>query len=259
MGEEGKRFRFRAATVVGLAAVLILAIFPSMDIVVSRLFFEENAGFFLAGAPWVEFAYRWSPRLVKLLFFAALASIFLGFSGRFRAWLRPAAFLLAVIISGPGLGAMLLKDHWHRARPVQIVEFGGEKRFTPYWQKTDQCGRNCSFISGHAAGAFSLMALAWVFPRRRKFWLAVGIGLGSAVGFTRLVQGGHFLSDIVMAGLLVYFTAQMLAPRFLKHAPSEPEEKLPSPSQATGSLSDSLRRQAGSPKDAHCAVSSTAA
>jgi lipid A 4'-phosphatase len=62
-----------------------------------------------------------------------------------RAWL----FLLAALIVGPGLLVNAgLKDHWHRARPHQIAEFGGTARFTLPLVIADQCDRNCSFTAG---------------------------------------------------------------------------------------------------------------
>jgi lipid A 4'-phosphatase len=120
-------------------------------------------------------------------------------------------FILAVITANHVLGGLLLKDQWGRARPVQVTEFVGDKKFTPAWVIAGQCDKNCSFISGHASGAFALMALAWVFPRRRKLWLGVGLGWGAHIGLIRIMQGGHFFSDVVFAGLLVYITADLLA------------------------------------------------
>ena len=41
------------------------------------------------------------------------------------------------------------------ARPKHIVAFGGSKLFTPALQPTDQCKRNCSFVSGEACSVFA--------------------------------------------------------------------------------------------------------
>jgi len=145
----------------------------------------------------------------------------LSFWSRFRHLRRPALFLLAVISIGPGLAVTVLKDHWDRARPVAIVQFGGDKQFTPAWVIADQCEDNCSFVSGHASGAFSLLALAWVFPRRRQFWLVAGTLWGAHMGLVRIAQGGHFLSDVIFAGFIVYFSADLLA-RWVFYRPPAP-------------------------------------
>jgi membrane-associated phospholipid phosphatase len=99
----------------------------------------------------------------------------------------------------------VLKDHWGRARPSQVTEFGGTKTFTPAPLPADQCERNCSFPAGHPAMGFYLLSMAFLVrdQRRRRWAEAAAIGAGAAIGVVRLAQGGHFLSDVVFAGLLV--------------------------------------------------------
>lgn len=159
--------------------------------------------------------------LARVWLFMVLAAVVASFWPRWRRARRPALFLLAVIILTSGVAITVLKDYWGRARPNQIVEFGGDKQFTPAWTITDQCADNCSFVSGHAGGAFSLLALAWVFPRHRRFWLVTGVVWGAHVGLERMVQGGHFLSDVIFAGFVVYFCAALLA-RWVFYRPAAP-------------------------------------
>lgn len=184
---------------------------PSIDLAASHLFWQPDEGFSLAGTPWAQFFYVASPILVRLWIGLLIA---LAVASLWRRWYhlrRPVLYLLAVIWLGPGLAVTVLKDHWDRARPTQVVEFGGDKRFTAAWVIADQCEDNCSFVSGHASGAFSLMAMAWVARRRRRAWLMAGTLWGAHMGLVRMAQGGHFLSDIVFAGFVVYFTADLLA------------------------------------------------
>lgn len=192
-------------------AVFLFLALPGIDLAASRLFHRPEAGFFLGNTAWAQFFYEWSPWLVNIWAIAAAGLAVLSFWKRFRGLWRPALFVLAVLLAGPWLSVSLLKDHWDRARPSQIVEFGGDKRFTPAWVISDQCDHNCSFVSGHASGAFSLLALAWVLPRRRRFWLVAGTLWGAHMGLVRMAQGGHFLSDVVFAGFVVYFCADLLA------------------------------------------------
>ncbi|MDP2811057.1 MAG: phosphatase PAP2 family protein [Rhodocyclaceae bacterium] len=192
-------------------AVLLFLAAPGIDLAASALFYKPGNGFPLGHTDWAQLFYKGSPLLVRLwiviLAAAALASLW----QRFRRLRRHALFLLAVLAVGPGLALTVLKDHWGRARPHQIVEFGGDRQFTPAWVISDQCETNCAFASGHASGAFSLLALAWVFPRRRRFWLVAGVAWGAHMGLVRMAQGGHFLSDVVFAGFIVYFSADLLA------------------------------------------------
>src|SRR5439155_25070753 len=122
-------------------------------------------------------------------------------------------FLVVSMAVAPGLLAnTTLKDHWGRARPVQIEAFGGSHRFTPAPLPAAECDGNCSFVSGHAALGFALVAFALLLPpgRTRRTWIAVAIGFGALVGLGRIAQGAHFLSDVVFAGLVVYGTSALL-------------------------------------------------
>ena len=57
---------------------------------------------------------------------------------------------------------LFFKTFWGRARPNEIVEFGGEKIFSSWYQISDMCTANCSFVSGDAAVGFSLIVLYFV-------------------------------------------------------------------------------------------------
>ena len=129
---------------------------------------------------------------------------------------RMAAFLLAVLFVGPGLIVNgVWKEHWGRARPFETQNFGGEHQYTPPMQPAQECDTNCSFVSGHAAMGFYWLSLAWVLKRR--YWLVVGLVLGSFVGLGRILQGNHFLSDIVFSFWTVYFSACVIATCFGLH------------------------------------------
>jgi lipid A 4'-phosphatase len=106
---------------------------------------------------------------------------------------------------GPGLVVnTILKDHWGRARPHQILVFGGDAHFTPAVLMADQCARNCSFPSGHAALGFWLVAVAMVVPPRwRCLAMGCALAIGALVGAMRIAQGAHFLSDVIAAALIV--------------------------------------------------------
>ncbi|RWX49504.1 PAP2 superfamily protein, partial [Candidatus Electrothrix marina] len=75
-------------------------------------------------------------------------------------------------------------------------------------------GSNSSFPSGHAAIAFFLMA-PWFVLRDRKqryaeAFLISGLLFGTLVGIARILQGGHFVSDILWAGGLLYLLGNFL-------------------------------------------------
>src|SRR5207245_414595 len=122
-------------------------------------------------------------------------------------------FVTVATVLGPGLIAnTVLKDHWGRARPYQVAEFGGERQFTPAPLPAAQCERNCAFVSGHAALGFSLVSFAFLLPfgRQRKTAIAAALAFGALVGLGRIAAGRHFLSDVVYAGLIVFATSWLL-------------------------------------------------
>ncbi len=119
---------------------------------------------------------------------------------------------VAVVVLGVGLLVHEgFKNHWGRPRPHQVVELGGTLPYMPPLQPSDHCARNCAFVSGHAAGAFSLMALGMFRGRRSRWrWLVGGAMLGLLVGAVRVTQGGHFLSDVLFAGLIIAWCAELI-------------------------------------------------
>lgn len=208
----------------GLAAycgllTMIVALFllvPGLDLAMSRAFYDPHQGFFLTAWPPVRFIHVGIPWMTRgIVVLALIASAWLFVSGR-PIWRLDRKALLFIVMSmalGPGLLTnTVLKDHWGRARPSQIEPFGGTKEFTPAPLRADQCLHNCSFVSGHAALGFSLVAFAFLLPPGRRRWVGqtAAIAFGAVVGLARIAEGAHFLSDVVYAGLLVYGTSWLL-------------------------------------------------
>jgi lipid A 4'-phosphatase len=114
-------------------------------------------------------------------------------------------FLTLSLFFGPGLLVnIILKDNSiGRARPSQITEFGGSSDFTRAFEYSGACDSNCSFVSGHASMGFFFIGLGWLMQSKR--WFYIGLAIGVVVALTRIVQGGHFLSDTVFALWAVYW------------------------------------------------------
>lgn len=195
---------------------VLLVVFPQVDLRVSGWFYDPQTGFWLKDQPLVQFIYNlvpWVTRTVVIGLILFLLAAWTVYRRRdyFAQRRRTALYLLLVMAIGPGiLVNTVFKDHWGRARPSQIIEFGGTKTFTPAAIPADQCPKNCSFVSGHASVGFYFLALAFVLPRRRALWLALGTTLGLGVGLVRIMQGGHFFSDVIFCGIIVYLTARAL-------------------------------------------------
>jgi lipid A 4'-phosphatase len=201
---------------VSMLAVALFLLLPQIDPLTSRLFYSAGRGFFLKHWPPVTLIYRSVPWLAAAMIATiAVAGAWLYLAER-PLWRfdRKALFFVALSLAlGPGLIVnTVLKDHWGRARPLQIEAFGGNLTFTPAPLPTTECPRNCSFPSGHAALGFSLLAFAYLLPEgaTRRRGVAATLSLGALIGIVRIAQGAHFLSDVVFAGLIVYGTTAAL-------------------------------------------------
>ncbi|MCH7544485.1 MAG: phosphatase PAP2 family protein, partial [Proteobacteria bacterium] len=208
-----KPYQFIIAVV---AAAILFLQFPGVDLSFSRLFYQPGEGFFPRGSLAVDILYALAIVIAyAVAIFVVGASLARLVPRLRRLWVRPRviAFIALSLALGPGLIVnSLLKDNVGRARPFMIVEFGGAKTFSPALVTSDQCPRNCSFVSGHAAATFFLVTLAFLVraPRRRRAAMAGALAFGAATGLGRIALGAHFLSDVVFAGFIVYAVAWAL-------------------------------------------------
>ncbi|MEA1676635.1 phosphatase PAP2 family protein [Nitrospirillum sp. BR 11163] len=204
-------------TLAGLAALLVhLVLDPTLDLTIAGWFWSAQGGFVWRTDPVANVLHEAVQVGARVMAGAlVLGTAWTAWRRRpllgadARAW----GFLLLSLAIGPGLlGNAVLKDHWHRARPVQVVEFGGTAPFTPPVLPAPKanCGRNCSFVSGDAVLAFFLHSFAYTARRRQRLWLYGGLGVGAGAGLLRIGMGGHFFSDVMYAGLLTVLTSALL-------------------------------------------------
>lgn len=213
-GRATRGYWVAAGLVTALLAVGFVA-FARIDLWFSGLFWNGTNGFFLRDTWWARLMYQ----VIPILTFSVVGGALLGLIvnavrrrplGPLRS--RMLWYVIAVVAIGPGLVVnVVLKDHWGRARPRDVAEFGGPKAFTPAFVISDQCPKNCSFVAGHPSMAFALVALGLLAARRRRAWLIMlAIAAGAVVGFGRIVQGGHFLSDVVFSAIFTVAIAVSL-------------------------------------------------
>lgn len=187
-----------------------------LDLAVARLFYDAETTSWpcLGTEPWHS-----------IYCFGCLPSLALGIGGLFialvgqlwkptRPWQKEGLFLAVFLILGPGiLVNAILKPNWARPRPIQVRAFGGDRDFLPVGL-IGSTSDSKSFPSGHAAMGFFLMAPGFVLLRRNRraahAFFALGLCAGGIMGVTRIAQGGHFPSDVLASGILVYFTGLWL-------------------------------------------------
>lgn len=197
-------------------AAAVFAAFPGIDLAVSGLFHDPDRGFWLdrtAAVLWLRL--RLWDISIALVLVALVGLVIARAIGRPALWLpaRVWGFILMLYVIGPGIIVNgILKAHWGRARPNRVTDFGGSLDFTPFYVVSDECGRNCSFVSGEGASSMALgIALGVILlslgprlgPRWRRGLFGAALAVPVVGGGLRLAAGGHFLSDTVFAGLIV--------------------------------------------------------
>lgn len=222
-----------------LFAISAILRWTPLDLWISSLFYDPTTNtwpwFY---STWCTFFYRrgvYPPFAVTI---GASLMILIGGLQRHRNdYVRRGLFLLAVFFVGPGLIVnTTFKPHWGRPRPHQVLQFGGCETFAPLGSPGTLASNNSSFPSGHAAVAFYMISPAFLmtWQRRRLAWtmLIGGLLFGTCMSITRIIQGGHFTSDVLWSAAVVYFTCVglarlMLKPRIDPARVSKPDMALP--------------------------------
>lgn len=212
--------RYWLPELVVLAAAALSAIFlfaaTDLDITTMQPFYhpELTDPWPVASHPVWDLFYRSAPWVTASL---AVAGVTLSVAGLMREQSKRlrlyGLFILLCVAIGPGLIInVVLKDHWGRPRPRQIVEFGGRLEYTQPFVPTVSYGK--SFPCGHCSVGYLYAAGWWVWRRRRPRLaaasLASGLVLGTLLGIGRMAAGAHFLSDAVWSALLAWGIAHAL-------------------------------------------------
>lgn len=199
---------------------LLLMLFPEVDLYVSS-FFSAGHGFPLAASWWAIALHQ------SVGYFIGATLVMVAGTCGFNRWsgrnlggidAKVVSYVFLVLILGAGLVVNgVLKNGFGRARPRNVVEFGGMQQFTPAFFVAEECATNCSFSSGDTSGAFFGFAVALVWRRRRAPLVATAV-YGGLVSFARIASGAHFFSDTLVSFFVMWITADalyhvMLAPR----------------------------------------------
>jgi membrane-associated PAP2 superfamily phosphatase len=114
---------------------------------------------------------------------------------------RAVIFLALTFLLGPGMLVNgMLKEHWSRPRPAEVVEFGGDKPFMPWWDPRGDCDQNCSFVSGETSTATWTLGAAVLIPGTiGAVAIATAVTYTVAMAAMRLIVGGHFFTDVTFA------------------------------------------------------------
>jgi membrane-associated PAP2 superfamily phosphatase len=208
-----------ALVLLALASIVLFAV-TDLDVETIRPFCHPELSYPWPVAmqpPW-SLLYESPPWVTGSL---AVAGVALFVTGVVRSRARRlrwyGGFILLCVMLGPGLIInVVLKDHWGRPRPRQLVEFGGRFEYVqpliPTWTPS---GIPCkSFPCGHCSVGYLYAIGWWLWRRRHPRWaavsLAVGLVAGTLLGLGRMAGGAHFLSDAVWSALGAYAIAHCL-------------------------------------------------
>jgi lipid A 4'-phosphatase len=206
MNRVGLAIALAIATVVGV----VFGVRPQLDLDIAALFYNPTTHAFIA---WYSDAVEYARDAASWLITLIVAPAFFAVAGKIAMPLRrmvisgrAVLFLIATLALGPGvLTNSILKEHSARERPLDVVELGGKERFTPWWDFRGPCPENCSFVAGEASGAFWTLAPAALAPPPwRPLAYGGAIAFGIAIGVLRMAAGGHFFTDVVFAGVLMF-------------------------------------------------------
>lgn len=198
--------------------LLITPFTPWMDLEISRYFYLLNPDpekqFFSNAFFDAVFIYGPLPALL-LSTLAAITLIGSYCFSYLKKWRAPSLMLVLTMAIGAGiLVHVLLKDHWGRPRPKQVIEFGGIQPFRPYYEPNffHQPQPSKSFPCGHCTMGFYFFAVALLGKRFKSQWLyytgmAIALIFGGILSLTRIAQGGHFFTDVVFSALIMWYTA----------------------------------------------------
>ncbi|MBQ7687821.1 MAG: phosphatase PAP2 family protein [Clostridia bacterium] len=124
---------------------------------------------------------------------------------------KRALITMAVVCVCVFASAMLIntgmKYLWGRVRFRTLLADGSFDAFTGFWVINGVNG-NRSFPSGHTANAamfYLAMLLPYLNKKIRKYWFLcwlVPFLYTSAVAYSRLVMGAHYLSDVTVGGMI---------------------------------------------------------
>ena len=194
---------------------LLIPVFLYQDQAISSYFYENGK---FVDSSWVRVWYWLGTKMGVCI---SLFSLFLwGVSFCIRKCKKirfVAIYLFLVMALGSGgIVNLVFKDHWGRPRPVQIKQFGGNQEFRPFYHPNFSNQRiSKSFPCGHVSVGFFFFSIYFLGNKYRKKKLRnLGIILvlifAGSFGLGRIMQGGHFFSDVISSGLMMWIVAGVL-------------------------------------------------
>ena len=203
------------ALAVALLAGLVFAVFPQLDLALTRWFYDGVSGHFpVSRLVLAQYARRAAMWITWALAMPALLAPILKLIWPHRPLLIPGRAVIflssTIFLSAILLPNVIFKEHWGRPRPTATSEFSGAHPFKPWW---DPRGNNhgSSFFSGEAATAFWTYAPAALAPPSLRPWAFLAATVfGLTTGILRIAFGAHYASDVLAAGVAAFLVTWLM-------------------------------------------------
>lgn len=191
--------------------------------------------------------YEWGPIPAVAVTLVLIGVMIVGLKHeRLARWRRVCLFVILTGAIGAGVITNgLLKEYWGRPRPREIQEFGGRYPFEAILT-IDEVSDGKSFPAGHPTMGFFFLAGYFIFRRRGDLaaasaFLIGGLAFGGVLGYMRLIQGGHFVTDSIWSAGVMFLTSATLfhalgLNRELLRTPAKRHEKIPTWAKVGGGL-----------------------
>jgi lipid A 4'-phosphatase len=210
---------------------VVFAVVPQFDIDIAGYFFRPDVKVRVSAMqPVLEMIRTCNTVLsvsTALLALAALVLKLIWPRGPALIPARAALLIVGTFALGPALLANgVFKSHWSRPRPGEVMHLGGTSPYMRWWDPRGECKSNCSFVSGEASSAYALLAPAVALPPPWRY-PAIGAALlyGSMIGLVRMALGGHFLTDVIFAGVLTALIVWLLHGLLYRWRPTRLSER----------------------------------
>ncbi|NGX58288.1 MAG: hypothetical protein K940chlam3_01193, partial [Chlamydiae bacterium] len=191
-----------------LGLALLAPFTPYLDLTISNYFYNADETSFTNNA-FYSFVYHYAQLPGFIVFGCAMVALIASYFKKSLKKHRNTILVLVLAMAmGPGLIInVFLKPGWGRPRPRQVIEFSGPEAYRAFYSPNFGAytsDKYKSFPSGHASMGFYFFVLAVMGARMRNRPLvfagySIAMILGIILGITRIAQGGHFFSDIVVA------------------------------------------------------------
>ncbi len=195
---------------------LLFGLYPELDMQLAALFYDPAtkrfpmsgvslASFSRDAAMWIAWGIA-APSIVAFVLKMVRPDRPLLVKGRTMAFL-----LISIILAAGILTNLTFKTHWGRPRPAAVAEFNGPWQFKAWWDPRGACPKNCSFFSGEGATAYWTFAPAALTPPSvRPYAYAAAFVFGTVTSGLRMAFGGHFFTDVAIAGLVTFLVIWLL-------------------------------------------------